>query len=106
MQPCVFSRPAQRSLPVGMVVSAEVCHDTQWSVLSFHLLYQDTDGETELSFMFQKTKYVYNTDRKLFHDVEFPVQECFSFYQSATGIDGGNESQKLECVQHTYGTNK
>lgn len=60
-------------------------------------------GEPLVWFMFQKTKYVYNLDKKQFDPVLFPISKPFADYHSSLGYE--NEAQ-LAAAKQIYGKNK
>ncbi|XP_065199388.1 endoplasmic reticulum transmembrane helix translocase-like [Sycon ciliatum] len=64
---------------------------------------KDENDDDQLAFYFQKTKYVYNVDRKEFHDVKFPVEEFLSFYRDSMGIE---DDKRLVNSERKFGLNK
>ena len=59
-------------------------------------------GDPLVWFMFQKTKYIYEEEKKQFSPVVFPVACHFSDYLSSPGYEG--ESQ-LAAAKQIYGKN-
>lgn len=53
--------------------------------------------------MFQKTKYLYDSDKKRFYGLEFPVHKLYSEYQAWKGYQ--HEDEVVQAVQ-LYGKNK
>lgn len=61
------------------------------------------DGSTQYYFVFQKTKYVWNEDRKTFRAVEFPVNGLLSTYSSSRGLE---TEEDIKRATQTYGNNE
>lgn len=56
-----------------------------------------------ICFMFQKTKYVWNEERKSFNGLEFPIARSMSEYLSWKGYGDDNE---LETAEQLYDLNR
>ncbi|XP_017059292.1 endoplasmic reticulum transmembrane helix translocase [Drosophila ficusphila] len=61
------------------------------------------DGSTQYFLVFQKTKYVWNEDRKTFQAVEFPVNGLLSSYSSSRGLES---EEAIKRATFTYGNNE
>ncbi|XP_044750487.1 endoplasmic reticulum transmembrane helix translocase [Coccinella septempunctata] len=59
--------------------------------------------ETKIWFIFQKTKYIWDSDKKTFRGVEFPIHKSFKEYLSSKGYQEELDIQK--AIQH-YGKNE
>ncbi|KAF2904876.1 hypothetical protein ILUMI_01293 [Ignelater luminosus] len=59
--------------------------------------------ETRIWFMFQKTKYIYSYDKKIFQGLEFPVNKTFTEYISWKGYQ---EDQDVQQGEQLYGKNR
>lgn len=64
---------------------------------------QDEDGGAVLSFEFQKIRYVFDWDRKLFSPVAFPVDQPMGYFQAWRGYQ---EEPELRAAEKRYGTNR
>ncbi|CAH1284675.1 unnamed protein product [Diabrotica balteata] len=53
-------------------------------------------------FIFQKTKYIWNSDKKIFRGLEFPIHKSFSEYMGSKGLQ--EDTDLLEAEQ-LYGKN-
>ena len=58
-------------------------------------------GET--FFIFQKLKFTFDEERKLFRGVEFPTDKSYQFYLDYRGHE---EEEQLEKVRRHFGDNK
>lgn len=54
-------------------------------------------------FIFQKTKYVWDDDKKRFRGVEFPIDHSYGMYMEWKGYQDDNEIQAAELE---YGKNQ
>ncbi|KAH8333535.1 hypothetical protein KR059_000637 [Drosophila kikkawai] len=61
------------------------------------------DGSTQYFLVFQKTKYVWNEDRKTFRAVEFPVNGLLSSYSASRGLE---TEEAIKRATNTYGNNE
>ncbi|KAH8242003.1 hypothetical protein KR038_000060 [Drosophila bunnanda] len=61
------------------------------------------DGSTQYFLVFQKTKYVWNEDRKTFRAVEFPVNGLLSRYSASRGLE---TEEAIKRATNTYGNNE
>uniref|UniRef100_A0A2M4BAI2 Putative p-type atpase n=1 Tax=Anopheles marajoara TaxID=58244 RepID=A0A2M4BAI2_9DIPT len=61
------------------------------------------DGEMTYWFMFQKTKYIWDSDKALFRSVEFPIHRTYEEYYESKGH---LEEADVALAQHTYGDNE
>ncbi|KAH8249509.1 hypothetical protein KR032_010085 [Drosophila birchii] len=61
------------------------------------------DGSTQYFLVFQKTKYVWNEDRKTFRAVEFPVNGLLSTYSASRGLE---TEEAIKRATNTYGNNE
>ncbi|SPP79475.1 manganese-transporting ATPase 13A1 [Drosophila guanche] len=61
------------------------------------------DGTTEYFLVFQKTKYVWNEDRKTFRAVEFPVNGLLKNYAASRGLES---DEAVKRATTTYGNNE
>ncbi|KAL3282728.1 hypothetical protein HHI36_005899 [Cryptolaemus montrouzieri] len=66
-------------------------------------LHRLKEEETQVWFIFQKTKYVWDDNKKSFRGVEFPIQKSFKEYLSSKGYQEDSDIQK--ATQH-YGKNE
>ncbi|XP_029440768.1 manganese-transporting ATPase 13A1 [Rhinatrema bivittatum] len=64
---------------------------------------KEGDGQEVLSFEFQKIKYYYESDRKEFIPVAFPVEHPLSLYQTTKGYQ---EDPEIRAAEKKYGTNR
>lgn len=64
---------------------------------------QDEDRQDVLSFEFQKIRYVFDWDRKLFLPVAFPVDQPMGYFQTWRGYQ---EEPELRTAEKQYGTNR
>lgn len=67
------------------------------------ILFQDDDKNDCLWFIFQKTKYVWNNERKCFQGLVFPVNDSYSTYMDWKGYQEETDIQKAESF---YGKNQ
>lgn len=56
----------------------------------------------QIWFVFQKTKYIYDPDKKTFRGIEFPINEPFSSYMNCKGYQDDKDIQEAE---EQYGKN-
>ncbi|KAH8263093.1 hypothetical protein KR044_004320, partial [Drosophila immigrans] len=61
------------------------------------------DGSLQYYLVFQKTKYVWNDDKKTFRAVEFPVNQLLSSYASSYGLE---TEEAIKTATQTYGNNE
>lgn len=61
------------------------------------------DGSTQYFLVFQKTKYVWNEDKKTFRAVEFPVNGLLSRYSASRGLE---TEEAIKRATNTYGNNE
>ncbi|KAH8279726.1 hypothetical protein KR054_003328 [Drosophila jambulina] len=61
------------------------------------------DGSTQYFLVFQKTKYVWNEDRKTFRAVEFPVNGLLSTYSASRGLE---TEEAVKRATNAYGNNE
>ncbi|EDW29119.1 GL18589 [Drosophila persimilis] len=61
------------------------------------------DGSTQYFLVFQKTKYVWNDDRKTFRAVEFPVDGLLRNYAASRGLES---EEAVKKATSTYGNNE
>lgn len=64
---------------------------------------QDEDSQDVLSFEFQKIRYVFDCDRKLFLPVAFPVDQPMGYFQTWRGYQ---EEPDLRVAEKRYGMNR
>ncbi|KAM3461846.1 hypothetical protein NHJ6243_004625 [Beauveria neobassiana] len=83
-------------IPVANAGSAEICK----------LVRDKTGGKTNLSFLFQKRRFLYNPDTKSFDTLKYAIdsepQPLIRDFQSSRGIEQKSELSRME---HHYGTN-
>nr|CAI5866507.1 unnamed protein product [Callosobruchus analis] len=60
------------------------------------------EKETAPWFMFQKTKYVWDSDKKTFRGIEFPINKAYKEYSNCKGFQ--EEADIVKAEQH-YGKN-
>ncbi|KAL1491663.1 hypothetical protein ABEB36_012225 [Hypothenemus hampei] len=60
------------------------------------------NGELMIFFIFQKTKYIWDQDKKTFKGVEFPIHKTFEEYNMSKGYQDDNDVKQGEI---TYGKN-
>ncbi|KAK3922402.1 Manganese-transporting ATPase 13A1 [Frankliniella fusca] len=65
--------------------------------------FKDDDKKDSLWFVFQKTKYVWDPERKCFQGLRFPVDLSFSTYMEWKGYQEESDIQKAESF---YGKNQ
>lgn len=63
---------------------------------------QDEKGNSTIWFMFQKTKYIWNAERKCFGGLEFPVEGTFGEYLARKGFQ---EDLDVVAAEQLYGKN-
>lgn len=54
-------------------------------------------------FTFQKSKYVYDWDKKLFHTVVFPANKTYEEYMEAKGI---LDDEAIDAAEKEFGKNE
>lgn len=64
---------------------------------------QDEDGQDVLCFEFQKIRYVFDWDRKIFLPVAFPVDQPMGYFQTWRGYQ---EEPELRAAEKRYGMNR
>jgi cation-transporting ATPase 13A1 len=64
-------------------------------------LFQEDDEET-IWFNFQKTKYLYERDKKQFVPLDFPVSETIQTYMESKGLQ---EEHDIKHAENTFGKN-
>ncbi|KAJ8917451.1 hypothetical protein NQ315_005498 [Exocentrus adspersus] len=67
------------------------------------LRHTKNEKETTLWFIFQKTKYIWDSDKKIFRDLEFPINNSFSEYMSCKGYQ---EDTDIQQAEELYGKNE
>lgn len=65
--------------------------------------FKDDEKNDSLWFVFQKTKYVWNHERKCFQGLQFPVNQSFSTYMEWKGYQEESDIQRAEGF---YGKNQ
>ncbi|KAK9845150.1 hypothetical protein WJX84_012056 [Apatococcus fuscideae] len=55
------------------------------------------DEEAELSFLYRKQRYCWNSEAKQFERLKYPVEETFGTYRKSTGL--GTESRVLSALE-------
>lgn len=60
-------------------------------------------NEEAIWFKFQKTKYIYNADKKSFEGLQFPENNPFKFYQEWKGFA---DEAELSAAESKYGKNE
>ncbi|XP_030752432.1 manganese-transporting ATPase 13A1 [Sitophilus oryzae] len=60
------------------------------------------DNDNMVYFIFQKTKYIWDTEKKLFRDIEFPIHKSYSEYNSSKGFQ---EEEDVKQASIIYGKN-
>ncbi|XP_036329335.1 manganese-transporting ATPase 13A1 [Rhagoletis pomonella] len=61
------------------------------------------NGEQQLYFVFQKTKYVWDEEKCTFHGIAFPVHEILSHYSRSRGHE---TEAAVKIAEQTYGLNE
>lgn len=61
-----------------------------------------TKDDHSIWFMFQKTKYLWSEDKKIFRDLEFPINNSYGEYMAWKGYQEDNDVQQIEML---YGRN-
>ncbi|KAJ8952493.1 hypothetical protein NQ318_003289 [Aromia moschata] len=80
------------------------CLACYWSVhINCFCTCKKKEGETALWFIFQKTKYTWDTDKKTFRGLEFPINKSYAEYMSCKGFQEDTEVQQAEQI---YGRNE
>lgn len=64
---------------------------------------RDNDSKPELWFMFQKSKYIYDWDKKTFHTIVFPSEKTFEEYLESKGFI---DDQAVDVAEAEYGKNE
>lgn len=65
---------------------------------------QDENGESILSFEFQKIRYIFDhKEKKCFLPIAFPISYPLSYFQSWRGYQ---EEAELRAAEKRYGTNR
>jgi manganese-transporting P-type ATPase len=54
-------------------------------------------------FIFQKSKYVYDWDKKTFHTVEFPVHKTYEEYMESKGF---LDDEAIDVAEKEFGKNE
>ncbi|XP_023310344.1 manganese-transporting ATPase 13A1 isoform X2 [Anoplophora glabripennis] len=66
-------------------------------------LHHAKEKETTIWFMFQKTKYIWDSDKKIFRGLEFPINKSYSEYVSCKGFQ---EDTDIQQADELYGKNE
>lgn len=56
----------------------------------------------EVWFMFQKSKYVYDWDKKTFHTIQFPTHKSYEEYMESKGFC---DDEAIDVAEKEYGKN-
>lgn len=72
-------------------------------LVTLHQVKNEKEKCVNVWFMFQKTKYVWDSDKKRFRSVEFPVDCSFGKYMEWKGFQDENE---VEAAEMEYGKNQ
>ncbi|CAH2066263.1 unnamed protein product, partial [Iphiclides podalirius] len=54
-------------------------------------------------FIFQKSKYIYDWDKKKFHPIEFPINKTYEEYADSKGY---SDDESIEVAEKEYGKNE
>ncbi|CAG9767898.1 unnamed protein product [Ceutorhynchus assimilis] len=60
------------------------------------------DGECMIYFIFQKTKYIWDEDKKIFRGLEFPIHKSYSEYNNCKGFQEDEDVKQADII---YGKN-
>jgi cation-transporting ATPase 13A1 len=58
------------------------------------------DGKSDTWFIFQKTKYLWDSEKKTFRGLEFPIHKQYSEYMSWKGYQEEEDIQQAEQLYH------
>lgn len=64
--------------------------------------FQLPDQELMIFFIFQKTKYIWDSDKKTFRGVEYPIHKTYSEYNTCKGFQ---EEDDVKQAEQVYGRN-
>lgn len=62
-----------------------------------------TDKETRIWLVFQKIKYIWNEDKKVFRGLEFPINMSYAEYINWKGYQ---EDAEIQAAEQLYGKNQ
>lgn len=54
-------------------------------------------------FIFQKSKYIYDWDKKCFHTIEFPINKSYEEYMESKGY---LDDEAIEFAEKEFGRNE
>ncbi|XP_058818679.1 endoplasmic reticulum transmembrane helix translocase [Topomyia yanbarensis] len=98
---CRKASSAEKAL-VAKVVPTENNGSSELVKLHRTKLDETSQSETIYWFLFQKTKYVWDPDKKQFRNVEFPINKTYQEYFESKGHQ---EDSDVVLSEKTYGNN-
>lgn len=54
-------------------------------------------------FIFQKSKYIYDWDKKTFHTIEFPINKTYEEYMESKGY---LDDEAIDIAEKEFGKNE
>lgn len=70
------------------------------------MLFQSTKKDSthpDVWFIFQKSKYIYDWDKKHFHTVEFPINKSYEEYMESKGF---SDEEAIDLAEKEFGKNE
>lgn len=71
-------------------------------ILYFQSAKKDEEN-LDVWFIFQKSKYVYDWDKKVFHTVQFPVNKTYEEYVESKGY---LDDESIDLAEKEFGKNE
>lgn len=73
--------------------------------IALHLFQSTTKGSVhpDVWFIFQKSKYVYDWEKKTFHTIEFPTNKTYEEYMESKGY---TDDEAIDIAEKEYGKNE
>ncbi|KAF4518172.1 hypothetical protein B566_EDAN007864 [Ephemera danica] len=99
---CALTCRKEKDPLVAKVVKVVPTENNGSSELVRLLQYQEKDKKVAW-FHFQKTKYVWDADKKQFRGLEFPVNQSFAHYMECKGFQ---EDVDVQRAEQKYGKNQ
>ncbi|CAG9858501.1 unnamed protein product, partial [Phyllotreta striolata] len=98
---CLFSCKKEKD-PFKATVAKVVPTPNNGSTELICLRQAKADSETTLWFSFQKTKYIWDPDKRMFRGLEFPIHNSFAEYSASKGLQ---EDIDIIQAEQIYGRN-
>ncbi|KAK4879876.1 hypothetical protein RN001_008022 [Aquatica leii] len=99
---CVFTCKWEKDISKATVVKVVPTANNGSSEL-LHLHHAKLENGVSTWFIFQKTKYIYSYDKKVFQGLEFPIDKSYAEYVNWKGYQ---EDQDIQQAEELYGKNK